>query len=235
MRSFPALIDLVLPNRCAGCAAPGAAWCPRCARTLHALRPVEHAGLPPAYALAPYEGPPRLAVLAYKERGRRELASHLAKALAAALRTVPAAPVTASASPGSGDPPAMPLAGAGPLVLVPAPSRPAAARRRGGQHMAVVAERCAAAVRATGVPAHAVRALRLNGRAVDSVGLDAADRAANLAGRLRPVPGRAPPPGARVVLLDDVITTGATAVACVSALASAGVAVAAVLAVTTAG
>lgn len=216
MRSFRALVDLVLPSHCAGCASPDGPWCPVCARCLAGPVPVSRASLPPAYALAPYEGPVRRAVIAYKERSRRELAGHLARPLAAAIVSV-----AASAAP----------ARAGPLVLVPAPSRPSAARRRGGQHMAAVAERCVGVLGRAGVRATVSRSLRLDGRARDSVGLNAGARAANLAGRLRPVPGRVPPPGARVVLLDDVITTGATALACVAALAAVGAEVTAVLAI----
>ncbi|MPZ79087.1 MAG: ComF family protein [Actinophytocola sp.] len=212
MRSFR-LVDLILPQRCAGCAAPLAAWCPTCARSLGAPVSVARPGLPVAYALGDYRGPARRAVLAYKERGRRELAGHLGGALAAALPSIRA----------------------GPMVLVPAPSRPAAARARGGQHMTVVARHCAAVLRAGGRWAAVVPALRLDHRAADSVGLDAEERAANLLGRLRPDPRHPPPAGVPVVLVDDVITTGATATACVSALRSVGVPVAAVVALTAAG
>ena len=68
------------------------------------------------------------------------------------------------------------------------------------------------------------RPLRLAGRTRDSVGLDAEQRAANLAGRVRvrlaALPVRAP---GGVVLVDDVVTTGATLRACRDALACAGV------------
>lgn len=208
MRSFR-LLDLILPQRCAGCAAPATAWCERCARTLGAPVPVARPGLASAYALGPYLGPARKAVLAYKERGRRELAAHLGRALAAAL-------------------PALPPVRAGPLLLVPAPSRPAAARARGGQHMTTVARRCAEHLPGAVV----VPALRLDGRAADSVGLAAPERAANLLGRLHPNTRHPPPADVPAIVLDDVITTGATATACTEVLRSIGVPVAAVLALT---
>jgi predicted amidophosphoribosyltransferase len=66
------------------------------------------------------------------------------------------------------------------------------------------------------------RPLRLSRGARDSVGLDAAQRAANLAGKVQVRPAALPPPGAVVLLVDDVLTTGATLSACRDALAPAG-------------
>jgi predicted amidophosphoribosyltransferase len=63
------------------------------------------------------------------------------------------------------------------------------------------------------------------------VGLDAAERAANLADRVRWLPGAAPPTGARVVLIDDVLTTAATTAAACKVLRVAGVDVCGVLVV----
>jgi predicted amidophosphoribosyltransferase len=53
----------------------------------------------------------------------------------------------------------------------------------------------------------------------DSAGLDAVQRRANLAGRYRARPGA---PGARVVLVDDVVTSGATLTEAARALRAAG-------------
>jgi predicted amidophosphoribosyltransferase len=185
------ILDLLLPHRCAGCGAPAALWCSACAATLRRF-PVIRPGLTDAHALSPYHGPARRAVLAYKERGRRELASALGAALAAAL----------------------PEIRAGPYALVPAPSRPAAARARHGQHMAAVAAACAEALPdATVAPV-----LTLSGGARDSLGLNPAAREANLRGRIH----CAASPPRHAVLIDDVITTGATATTCRTALLEAG-------------
>jgi predicted amidophosphoribosyltransferase len=153
-------------------------------------------------AVGRYAGPLRSALLRYKERGRRDLAGPLAALLASALDEMAG------------------LAPSRPVWLVPAPSRPSAARVRGGDHVA----RLCRAVAARRPEARIARPLRLAGRTRDSVGLDAEQRAANLAGRVQvrdaALPVRAPD---GVVLVDDVVTTGATLRACRDALASAGV------------
>lgn len=166
----------------------------------------------PAYALAAYRGAARQLVLSYKERGRRDLGPPLGRLLAGGCaHLVPALE---------------------PLVLVPAPSRAASSRVRGGPHVQRLAEHCAAALAEAGRPTAVAPALRLAAGVRDAVGLDAARRAVNLAGRVQPVPAGAPPPGSAVVLLDDVLTTGATAAACIQALASIDVRVRAVLTLT---
>jgi predicted amidophosphoribosyltransferase len=191
-----ALADLVLPRTCAGCGVPGEILCPRCAVLLTVPRLATPRrfpwGFPPTVAAGAYSGPVRPAVNAFKERGRSELARPLGTALALAVAAVVSA---------------VPEARAG-VVLVPVPSSRAALRTRGRDHVRELTDRAVAELRAAGLPACQARLLRRRGRARDSAGLSAAARRANLAGTFERT---APPvPGAVLVLVDDVVTSGAT-------------------------
>jgi predicted amidophosphoribosyltransferase len=215
-------LDLVLPAICAGCGAPGSACCPECLADFARPAPVARGptlSAAPVYALARYRGTARQLVLSYKERGRRDLAEQLGGAFATALPYLPEA---------RSDPD-------GVWWLVPVPSRRPASRVRGGPHLVRLARACAAELASNGRRAAVAPALRLDSAARDAVGLDRAERAANLAGRVRLDPRGLPPVETPVVLLDDVVTTGATAAACVRTLTEGGFPVAVVLALTAAG
>jgi predicted amidophosphoribosyltransferase len=96
----------------------------------------------------------------------------------------------------------------GPVLLVPVPSSRAALRTRGRDHVRELTARAVAELRAAGVPAEEARLLRRQGRARDSAGLSAAARRANLAGTFQC--SSQPPRGALLVVVDDVVTSGAT-------------------------
>jgi predicted amidophosphoribosyltransferase len=208
-------LDLLLGGCCLGCGRPGRSLCRACAETLpDAGRPAwpspVPAGLAPPWAAAEYADTVRALVLAHKEHRVLSLGPPLARMLAAA---VCAAEVD------------------GPLVLVPVPSRPSTVRARGHDPTGSLV---AGAARATGVPA--VPLLRTRPGLRDQAGLDAGERAANLDGSLHcPSAGlrrlaRASP-RARLVVCDDVITTGVTAREAQRALESVGLEVAAIAAV----
>lgn len=216
-----ALLDLVLPSGCGGCAAPGQTWCPGCRSLLGApvrVHPPCCSAGPAVYALGDYRGPLRTALIAYKEHGRRDLAVPLGGALAAGLLALPPRPGPA---------------GPAGICLVPVPSRWSAAVRRGGQHVALLAGRAAAGLAGTGRATAVAPALRMAPGVRDSVGLGRAARRSNLDGRVLVRPAGLPIPGTPVVVVDDVVTTGSTVAACTTALLQAGVAVRAIVVLAT--
>ncbi|WP_231158382.1 ComF family protein [Streptomyces sp. CNZ748] len=199
--------DLVLPAECGGCGRPRAVLCAACRTALTGaepgrVRPVpEPPGLPPVHAAAPYADAVRAALLAHKERGALALSRPLGVALAGAVR---AGLRTAVPAPRG-------CAGGGPVLLVPVPSARRAVRARGHDPARRIAYAAAGELRRTGVPAGVIAALRQRRPVADQSGLDSRQRLANLAGALAVVPGcgRLLRRG-RVVLVDDVMTTGAS-------------------------
>jgi predicted amidophosphoribosyltransferase len=129
--------------------------------------------------------------VAFKEGGARSLAAPLGAMLAAAVLDL----IAETRRP-AGEP----------VWLVPVPARPEARRRRGADHMIVLADRAARGLRARGVPAHRCAALVHARPSSDQVGLSAQARRENVHRTLRA--GQVP--NGLLVLVDDVTTTGAT-------------------------
>lgn len=210
-RRADTVLDLVLPLECGGCGAPSTRWCADCAAALgvapdepHVLAPRIDPGVP-VFALGRYAGPRRQAIVALKEHGRRDLVGPLSRALALGIHRLTTWGILGE-----------------PLTVVPAPTRRSAARRRGGDPVRRIAEAATSAS-----PGHAVAAvLRTTALVRDSVGLGSAARERNITGRVRLI---GPVPAGEVLLVDDVLTTGATVREAVRVLRTRGAAVSAVL------
>jgi predicted amidophosphoribosyltransferase len=223
------LADLVLPAACAGCGAERVPLrygvCAGCVGALEALTPFRSApvppptGFPPCVAAAPYGGVVRGVLLAYKEKGRHRLAKPLGTLLATAVAGLAPKGV--------------------PVTLIPVPSTAAAARERHGDHLARLARHAARRLRSAGWEARIRQPLRALPRADStSLGVSGRANAAESSLRIRParigVPRRGTPIEGTLVVVDDIVTTGATLAAATSRLEEANMLVtgAAVLAAT---
>jgi len=220
--AFTALVGLALPVACASCGQPDDAVCRRCRLELDGClwaggpRPCRPDPCPPdlpvVHAAGRYEGPLARLAAAYKDDDRRDcagiLGGHLANAVIASVRA---------------SPPHLRVlaAGNGPLLLVPVPSSAAARRRRGDAPLTALA----AAVAHGFADRELVlaEALKPRRRVADQAGLNARERAVNLEHSMVVRPRwEHVVAGAACVVVDDVLTTGATLVEAARALAASG-------------
>lgn len=228
VRPVRVLTRLLLPVTCP-CGELDVRWCARCAALLSGP-PVraEHGaprldrldGVPPVpvWALTPYTGPVRDVVVHWKDRGRVDLDRLLAPALRAAAARL--GPVLARAlaarvldGPDTDGPGARAQDARGAaLAVVPVPSTGAARRARSREPVTVLARAVVLGLHDAGVPARVVPALARRGSGRDQVGLGARARGRNLSDAVRMTrPGaRALGGGSARLLVDDVLTTGAT-------------------------
>lgn len=193
-RLLAELGGFLLGAGCAGCDLPGVLLCDMCRSSL-APRPVDvttPSGLSVRAALS-FEGVVARCIRRLKGEGETLLARPLGGALAPVLMRALDAP-----------------GGAGEVLVVPVPTTRAAYRRRGYRVPELLIRR--AGVRGTGL-------LRVSRARADQRGLGVAERAQNVNGAMR---ARRAGSGERVVLVDDVVTTGATFDEAARALAAAG-------------
>ncbi|WP_372697913.1 ComF family protein [Arthrobacter sp. JSM 101049] len=226
------LAAVVAPSECIACRRPDAVMCPACRRAFRTatVRPfeaqAEAEGLPlldgrePLRVLSagPYAREVSAAVLAFKDRQRVSLAGVLGPALAGSIR--------AAVPPGPG-----------PVALVPIPSSRLARARRGYAPVDLLLQWI---VHRDLLPPGVVvvHALRVRSRAPWAMGEQKSKgrRARSSTAAQLEIRGGHALQGRRVVLLDDVLTTGSTLARGYRSLRLAGAAVesAAVLAATAA-
>lgn len=216
-------LETLSPTRCAGCERPGALICESCLARLTLIDPAESCtgcGAPfgamlctecrgadgacdRVLASCTFEGPAPRIVRAYKDAGERRLGPLIAQLV---LDTAEHAEAAAPDRYGG-------ILGPDAVIFVPATA--AAYRRRGFDHMDAIARELSALA---GI--HLVDGLVKHGRG-DQRELGRAGRLEGSRGQYEVV---APVAGLRLLLIDDVITTGATLNEAASALRRAGAA-----------
>ncbi len=190
---------LIIPVRCAGCGRYDIAWCRscqgawvpagfRCELQVPRLNRSDSITLP-VWALTAYDGASRLAILAAKAGGRHDLHPVMASRLAYAAWCRRAALAVNQDR----------------IAVVPVPSSSRAIRERGADMTGLLAREVA---RNCGWQMAAL--LCTSGRKRDQVGLGRAARQRNIAGTIQVVHRRLSPQFRQAVLIDDIVTSGAT-------------------------
>jgi ComF family protein len=218
-RGTQRIADIVFPPQCAGCKSSGAVLCSTCIAQFMPLTPplcqrcgtslpgtggicwqcqFHLTGLSGLRAINSYQGPLRSSIHALKYDGNTRLAEPLGQLLAQAYRHY----------------------GMQADAIIAVPLHSERQRHRGYNHAHLLAEVCAKHVQ---VPLHDNMVIR-HRATLAQVGMAANQRQQNVAGAFLCTPAYATGVlfGRRILIIDDVCTTGATLEACAAPLSAAG-------------
>lgn len=209
------LLDLVYPPQCPGCARVGELFCEKCRSAVQAYPPAacprcgriqaskslcaectaEQARIDAIYPATIYTHPMREAIQSYKYNNVQYLAGPLAQWLVAAWHSH----------------------GLAADLIVPVPLHTRREAERGYNQAVLLARELSRCVGVPTAPRELVRTVFTR----PQVGLTRAERQRNIAGAFQCTDEI---PGLRIVLVDDVCTTGATLESCAVALKASGAA-----------
>lgn len=218
-------LALLWPTACVGCGQADRELCLRCTDEVaelphglpHGVGPMARSVDGPIHVIAgPYSGTVREMLIAYKHGGKYGFVKILGRRLGVALRQA-CKEIIAS---GTG-------AGEQPPVIVPVPSRAQRVRQRGFRHVDALVS---VGLRSEGLRIRQIGGLRALPGRTGQVGLSEAARERNA--RKLYVPKRAATQlrGRTVIVVDDIVTSGATTRAACEQLERAGARVVAVVA-----
>lgn len=196
------LLALLFPDRCVGCQTLGALLCANCCAALQPYPPQPVAGLDDALVAFVFDGPLRQAIHQLKYHKQRRMAAPLAELMLPRLRK---SLFTADA-------------------VLPVPLHSSRQRERGFNQSELLARPIAARAKLPMLTSGLTRVRATEQQAR----LDTRARHSNMRDAFAWQSDSPPPP--RVLLVDDVLTTGSTVVACANALRAAGTRTVAVLA-----